>query len=253
MDFAIDFYFGNNNSDERVIPPGFIYEDYRFFSKLYVFLKLIGLTMYITTLTRCYPKDFYIVMIVVMFLSTLNSLRYEHKHLQRYGTIFSSIEEFKEWKGQLWSKSRIVFSIIELGIKIGYFIKSFPPQLQFNNLCEVGDSIFKIHILVLLSIYIVSGILCVCLLSTSYCYSSSRPVMVIQNINVPSPIHISIPIPISVTNNQNEECCICLDNNNSQRWSMLPCGHKFHDTCISSWLLRQQRCPVCRHAMVNIA
>ena len=59
MDVAIDFYFGNNNSDERVIPPGFIYEDYRFFSKLYVFLKLVGLTTYLATLTRCDDDKFY--------------------------------------------------------------------------------------------------------------------------------------------------------------------------------------------------
>jgi hypothetical protein len=252
MDVAIDFYFGNNNSDERVIPPGFIYEDYRFFSKTYVFLKLVGLTIYLATLTRCDDDKFYNTMIVFMCLASMNSLRYEHKHLQQYGTIFSSIEEFKEWKKSLWPRSRIVFSIIELGIKIGYFIKSFPPEFSFNNLCDTGESIFKIHILVLLSIYVVSGILCICLLSTSYCYSSSRPAMVIQNINVDSPIHITIPIPISVINSQNEECCICLDNNNSQPWSMLLCGHKFHDSCISSWLLQQQKCPICRHAMVNV-
>ena len=250
MDFAVDFYFGNSNSDERYIAPGFIYDDYRFFSKLYVFLKLLGLTTYTTTLISCYRSDFYIVMIVFMYIATMNSMRYEYEHSNRYGTLFSSIEEFEEWKRKLWPKSRIVFSMIELGIKMGFFIKYFPPQFQFNNLCEVGDSIFKIHILVLLSIYIVSGILCACLLSTTYCYTSSRPVVVIQNINVASPIHITIPIPISVTNNQNEECCICLDNNNNQVWSMLPCGHKFHDSCVSSWLLQQQRCPVCRHDMV---
>jgi hypothetical protein len=251
MDVAVDFYFGNNNSGERVIPPGFIYEDYRFFSKLYVFLKLVGLTTYLATLTRCYNPNFYNTMIVFMFLASMNSLRYEHKHSQQYGTIFSSVEEFKEWKKSLWPRSRIVFSMIELGIKIGYFIKSFPPEFSFNNLCDTGESIFKIHILVLLSIYIVSGILCICLLSTSYCYSSSRPAVVIQNINIASLVTIPRSI-IIITNSQNEECCICLDNNNNQEWSMLPCGHKFHDACISSWLLQQQRCPVCRHDMVII-
>ena len=253
MDVAIDFYFGNNNSDERVIPPGFIYEDYRFFSKLYVFLKLVGLTTYLATLTRCDDDKFYNTIIAFMCLASMNSLRYEHKHSQRYGTIFSSVEEFKEWKKSLWPRSRIVFSMIELGIKIGYFIKYFPPEFSFNNLCDTGESIFKIHILVLLSIYIISGILCICLLSTTYCYSSSRPAVVIQNINIASPVQVTIPIPISVTNSQNEECCICLDISSSDSWSMLSCGHKFHDACISSWLLRQQRCPVCRYSMVNVS
>ena len=119
MDFAIDFYFGNNNSNEIVMPPRFVYDDYRFFSKMYVFLKLLGLTTYTTTLTRCYSKDFYILMIGFMSIATINSLRYEYEHSMRYGTIFSSVEEFKEWKIKLWPKSRIVFSIIELGIKMG--------------------------------------------------------------------------------------------------------------------------------------
>ena len=252
MEFAFDFYLVNEYSDAGIIlPQSFIYDERRYCSKLYVFLKLMGLITYISTLTRCYNPNFYTTMIVVMFLSTLNSLRYEHKHLQRYGTTFSSINEYDVWKRGLWPKSRLVFSMIELGIKVWYFINTFPPQFEFNNRCNIGDSIFKIHTLVLFVIYIFIALLTICLLSTTYCYTSSRPPVVIQNINIASPIHITTPIPISVINNQNEECCICLDNNNNQVWSMLSCGHKFHDSCISSWLLRQQRCPVCRHAMVN--
>ncbi len=250
MDFAIDFYFENNNYDEIVIPPGFIYDDYRFFSKIYVFLKLLGLTTYTTTLISCYRSDLYILMIVFMYIATINSLRYEYEHSRRYGTIFSSVEEFKEWKIKLWPKSRITFSMIELGIKMGYFIKSFPPEFQFNNLCEVCDSIFKIHILAVLSIYIIMAILCACLLTTSYCYSCSRPDLIIQNINISSPIHVTIPIPILLTDNNNDECCICLDISNSESWSMLPCGHKFHSSCVSSWLLQQQKCPLCRHDVI---
>jgi hypothetical protein len=253
MDFAIDFYFGNNNSNDIVMPPGFIYDDYRFFSKMYVFLKLVGLTTYTTTLISCHRSDLYIVMIVFMYIAAMNSLRYEYEHSRRYGTIFSSVEEFQEWKIKLWPKSRITFSMIELVIKIVFFIKYFPPEFKFNNLCEVCDSIFKIHILVLLSIYVVSGILCACLLSTTYCYTSSRPAVVIQNINVSSAVHITIPIPILLTDNNNDECCICLDTSSSESWSMLPCGHKFHSSCVSSWLLCQQRCPVCRHAMISVS
>jgi uncharacterized membrane protein len=95
MEFAFDFYLVNEYSDAGIIlPQSFIYDERRYCSKLYVFLKLMGLITYISTLTRCYNPNFYTTMIVVMFLSTLNSLRYEHKHLQRYGTTFSSINEY---------------------------------------------------------------------------------------------------------------------------------------------------------------
>ena len=74
---------------------------------------------------------------------------------------------------------------------------------------------------------------------------------VVIPIAIPMTISVAIPIPILVNDNHNDECCICLDNNKEQTWSILPCGHKFHDSCISTWLLRQQKCPVCRHDMVN--
>jgi hypothetical protein len=144
--------------------------------------------------------------------------------------------------------------MIELGIKVWYFINTFPPQFEFNNRCNIGDSIFKIHTLVLFVVYILIAFLVICLFSTTWCYTFSlyQP-SIRQNINILLPVtNLSvIPIPILVTDNQNDECCICLDNNKGQTWSILPCGHKFHDSCISSWLLRQQRCPVCRHAMIN--
>jgi hypothetical protein len=257
MEVAFDFYLVNEYSDAGIVlPQSFVYDERRYCSKLYVFLKLMGLITYISTLTRCYNPNFSTTMIVVMFLSTLNSMRYEHKHLQRYGTTFSSIHEYDLWKKGLWSKSRLVFSMIELGIKVWYFINTFPPQFEFNNRCSIGDSIFKIHTLVLFVIYIFIAFLAICLLSTSWCYTFSlyQP-SIRQNINILLPVtNLSvIPIPILVTDNQNDECCICLDNNKGQTWSILPCGHKFHDSCISSWLLRQQRCPICRHVMVNVS
>jgi hypothetical protein len=260
MEFAFDFYLVNEYSDAGIVlPSSFVYDESRYCSKLYVFLKLMGLTTYITTLTRCYnlnyyTTNFYTTMIVVMFLSTLNSIRYEHEHLQRYGTTFSSIHEYDVWKRGLWPKSRLAFSMIELGIKVWYFITIFPPQFEFNNRCNTGDSIFKIHTLALFVVYILIAFLVICLFSTTWCnaYIRYQPTSR-QNINILLPVtNLSlIPIPILVTDNHNDECCICLDNNKEQTWSILPCGHKYHYSCISSWLLRQQRCPVCRHAMIN--
>lgn len=246
MDFAIDF-FTENNSDRIVEYPEFIYDNRRFFAKLSVFLKLFGTIFYTITLTRCSKTELYIIMIIILFLSTVNSIRYEYKHFQRYGTIFSSINEFEIWKKNLYPNSRVVFSVTELIIKIVIFIKIFPPQFELTNLCDIGESVLKIHILVLLLIYILCGIFSICIFSSFYCLddlSYQNPSRRQGQNSIPIPI--SIPISILVIDNQNNECCICLDTN-IQMWTILPCGHKFHSSCISTWLLTKQSCPICRH------
>lgn len=261
MDYAIDLYDGNNDdSDNRVVYSDFIYDDRRICSKIYIFFKLMGLIVYTTTLTTCYIPDFFIIMIVVMFISSLNSMRYEYKHLSRYGTIFSSIDEFNTWKRQQWPKSRIFFSIIELGIKMIFLIKTFPPQFYFKNRCEIGESIFKIHIIVILVVYIIIAMFSICILSSICCYNYSHTRPLIQPVR-----NVSLPIPMMLINsmnninsmnsmniNLNEECCICLDINNIQSWSILPCGHKFHSSCVSTWLHNHQTCPVCRCDITNV-
>jgi hypothetical protein len=222
MDHAFDSYFWNNDSNE------FIYDNKRIFAKLYVFFKFIGVIFYTISLQTCYKPDFFIGMIIAMFLSTINSARYEYAHFKRYGTIFSSVNEFEEWKKGLYPKSRILFSMVEISIKIVYFIDIFPPICEFRNLCEIGESVFKIHILAILMIYIIAFVSSICFLCS---YRQQT---------------ISLSIPILVVNSQNEECCICMDIDNNIEWSMLPCDHKFHRKCISQWLRSNQTCPICR-------
>jgi len=113
-------------------------------------------------------------MIVAMFLSTLNSTRYEYAHFRRYGTVFSSINEFEEWKKELYPKSRILFSMVELVIKIVYFTRIFPPVCVFHNLCEIGESIFKIHVIAILMIYIIAGFFSTCLLCSFHTIDNSH-------------------------------------------------------------------------------
>lgn len=222
MDHAFDSYFWNNDSNE------FIYDNKRIFAKLYVFFKFIGVIFYTISLQTCYKPDFFIGMIIAMFLSTINSARYEYAHFKRYGTIFSSVNEFEEWKKGLYPKSRILFSMVEISIKIVYFIDIFPPICEFRNLCEIGESVFKIHILAILMIYIIAFVSSICFLCS---YRQQT---------------ISLSIPILVVNSQNEECCICMDIDNNIEWSMLACDHKFHRKCISQWLRSNQTCPICR-------
>ena len=58
MDFVIDNYLSNDNYDEIAIPPSFIYDDNRYYSKLYVFLKVIGIVTYTATLTSVIVPTF---------------------------------------------------------------------------------------------------------------------------------------------------------------------------------------------------
>ena len=253
MDYMLDLDFENDNNG-RVVFPEFIYDDRRKWSIIYTNLKLLGLIFYTATLHTCSKPDFYIIMIVVMFLSTMNNIRYEYSHYKRYGTIFSSLDDFYTWKKELYPKSRIVFSTIELSIKIGFFIKIFPPEFEFSNLCEIGESIYKLHILGLFVLYFIACAFSICVLTSIYCYEYSHPN---HNYNRRRRT-VLLPIPIIlnnsqiIINNQTEECCICMDIDNTQTWVILPCGHKFHEPCISSWLNNHQTCPVCRLNIISV-
>ena len=251
MNYMLDFY---NENDERVVFPEFIYDDYRRWSIIYAYLKLLGFIFYTVTLHTCNKPDFYIIMLSVMFLSTMNNIRYEYSHYKRYGTLFSSLDEFYTWKKELYPKSRIVFSTIELSIKIAFFIKTFPPEFEFSNLCEIGESIYKLHILGLFVIYFIACAFSICVLTSIYCYEYSHPN---HNYNRRRRT-VLLPIPIIlnnsqiIINNQTEECCICMDIDNTKTWVILPCSHKFHGPCISSWLNTNQTCPVCRLNIISV-
>lgn len=233
MEYSLDFFFLNNRSNNEILFPEFIYDNRRICTKIYLLFKIAGLILYTTTSLLCYVTDLFIIMIVFMFLATLNSVRYEYAHFKRYGTIFSSINEFDEWKRKLYPRSRIAFSIIELIIKIVFFFTKYVHQYHFKDICVIGESIFKIHILVILSLYIIIGILSFCFFITFSFTSKSQLV-------VRSP-----PLPI-LNDVKNEECSICLDIDNTNSWTILPCCHKFHGQCISIWLQTNQTCPICR-------
>lgn len=247
MDYAFDYYFQTN---EIRLRSQFIYDERRIFSKIYVLFKLFGLIFYGTILFLCDSSYFFITMVTFMFLSTINSFRYEYEHFKRYKTTFLSINDFKIWKTNLYPKSRILFSSIEGIIKMVFFIKNFPPQFHFQNFCEIGDSVFKIHILVLFSTYIITGFLSMVILCSIYCNQNNednRPRIIQHNI-----ISLSHRFPIIIINNHDEECSICLDTGNINDWSILSCGHKFHHSCILTWIATNQSCPICRIHVSNI-
>ena len=55
---------------------------------------------------------------------------------------------------------------------------------------------------------------------------------------------------IVVLPESNEICSICLQIfSENEILSQLPCQHKFHNSCINSWLNNNQSCPLCRAAL----
>ena len=256
MDYAFDFYFGPTTNTGDVNSFLFIYDDDRFFSKMYVFLKSLGLVFYAMTLPRCANPLFYIIMNGLMCLSTANSARYEYRHYQRYGTVFMSIYEYEEWKAGLWPKTRVVFSTAELAIKIGYFIYAFPPRLEFSNACDAGKSVFIIHVLAVLVVYLILSIF-TCGIYCCVCYSNGAGADAGAGANV-SIRMVSYRFPLAFPTTfvpHDKECCICLDSNETSSssssssplpWVELPCKHLFHRECVSRWLVTHDTCPVCR-------
>ena len=247
----------------------FVYDDSRCYSKLYVFFKYIGFVIYSSTLTRCVSSSasFFSAMIGVMFVSTLNSARYEFQHYSRYGSVFASVDEYKTWKMSLWPASRVAFSVVELGIKMWYFVTSFPPEFEYQNACDVGTSLFNIHIILLLLTYIIVGSCSMCILSMAFCYGTgmhqtrSRHIFRVNGEVGAARVSI-VPraaagvagtagvIELAADTVINEECCICMDTENTQQWVLLPCAHKFHGSCISKWRITHDTCPLCRNDLV---
>ncbi len=226
------------NSNNSLVPE-FLYDDRRCCSKICILFKIMGCIFYTMTLSRCDKAEIYIVMITAMILSTLNDMRYEYCHYMKLGTIFSSLDEFELWKRAILPQLKIVFSGAEFAIKLVFLIKNFPPEFDFSfkNICKLGDSTFKLHILILFSLYFIIGAL-LCMIMTCIYFPKQVP----RQIRI-----ITLPNPIILNNLQTEECSICMDLDNTKAWIMLPCGHKFHNSCIVQWLNTQQNCPICRH------
>jgi hypothetical protein len=260
MDYAIDSYLtGDDVADASDAEPrtDFIYDDRRSFSKVYIFCKYIGIVFYISTLLPC-NKPLLNVMVGLMCLSTMNSARYEFAHYRKYGTRFSSVGEFDAWKSQQYPKSRLVFSLGELGLKIGYSITTFPPQFDFSfgTLCGMGESVLNVHILVLFMVYIIASVFSIYLIYSGCCFDAryyhTHPANQLRNHvrvrdRVIDRVRSLDPVAVAVAVPSNEECCICLDKDNEQPWGVLPCAHTFHAACITRWVATQQpNCPVCR-------
>ena len=250
MEYAFDYYFDYDDSPTGV---EFVYNDNRHFSKLYLLSKSIGLIVYIITLSTCDALEVYVFMLSIMGLSVVNTARYEYKQYEKYGTVFYSVSDYESWKLSLWPRSRLLFSIVELVIKIWFIIKFYPPRFYFQTLCDTGQSILYVHIIIIFIIYILASIHSVGILLFLYYYEFIQTHSLQNNIFVENEEEVSnsriVQLSVSLIScgNSYEDCCICLDNECIQSWSYLPCGHKFHASCVSIWVDTHHTCPVCRY------
>jgi hypothetical protein len=258
MDYAFDYFSPDTPDEPRT---DFVYDERRSFSRMCLFCKYIGIVFYINTLPSC-NKTILTVIMSLMFLSAFNSARYEFAHYRKYGTRFSSIAEFDAWKSRQFPKSRLVFSFGELGLKIWYGIHTFPPQFDFSfaTKCGMGESVLKVHMLVLFTLYIIASIFSMYLIYSGCCFDAlynHHPAQNIRNhrqvqdlVRSLDPVAVAVSVDVSVAASPQEECCICLDKDTEQPWGVLPCAHTFHAACITRWVATQQpNCPICRFDM----
>jgi len=273
VDYAVEFILDDTDEIRSTVRSAneiyiqrmrFIYKDRRCCSKVYILFKLMGILIYSYTLTSCYNayRNFFLSMIIVMGVGLINSARYEYAHIKRFGTIFNGVYEFISWKKTLWPKSRLVISLSELAIKIGYLIKIFPPtfdSLEFDIRCEIGTTIFKLHVLGIIILYILSIVFLTSMFMSFWICNRFNTLDVpdsnnnsnisnssISNSNILLPVTTIFP---ATTEQLVNECCIiCLDDNSTSGLSMLICGHTFHTLCIAKWLEREPSCPICRRS-----
>ena len=156
------------------------------------------------------------------------------------------------WKNAQWPRSRIIFSLLELGIKIACFMQTYPPRFEFYDACHIGQSFLKIHTILLSLLYGLLSFLFILFYCCTCTYihpvnritSSRHLVATISPSNATiSPSNATITA-IAIIDDQTE-CCICLDKT-AQSWSALPCGHTFHHSCILTWINYRDSCPICR-------
>lgn len=58
-------------------------------------------------------------------------------------------------------------------------------------------------------------------------------------ITVPEDVLVDINLPVG------HVCTICLTKD-FKTWSQMPCNHKFHSSCVTTWLEQHNSCPLCR-------
>lgn len=250
-------------SDEHVVVgplsfyPAFVYDEKRICNRLCLFMKMCGFVFYTAGAITCANRNdasfmahapfiTYCFMLVGMFASICNLTRYEYAFYKKYGTIFSSIQEFKAWKLQQMPGLRHLFTVIESVILSCFFVTVWPLQFPISDendphstvsICELSMTVFKIQVVTILTVYLIALVFIACM----YVSIMSFPILYADaHTRATTP-----PIESFYFVDEQTECCICLDTN-ANLWTMTRCAHSFHRECLSNWTQTNVTCPVCR-------
>lgn len=234
----------------------FAYNEKRICTRVCLFMKMGGFAFYMAGATTCASRNAtfittatfiaYCFMLAGMFASICNLTRHEYALYKKYGTMFNSINEFKAWKIQQMPNLKYLFDVIELVIKLCFFMAAWPLTFSMHDdygtfsMCELSMTVFKIHVILLCIVYLLVIFAGACLyikfhsFYSAYTHARSTP-----------DAHIVHPIESFYFIDDQTECCICLDKN-AESWTMTRCAHSFHSKCISNWTQTNVSCPVCR-------
>jgi hypothetical protein len=263
----------------NVMYPAFLYDDARRLPRLFLFAKVTGFAFYIMITVSCHnkpPFSWFCMVLLGMFASICNMIRYECVFLTKRGTVFESVDEFHEWKMQQKPNIKHGLDFIELAFKIGIFINSLPLTFEIHDeinhdvvsICNTGTTVLKIHSLVIFIMCVIVSCFLGCIYinfpsdnsnsnnnnnnsndnSNNNSNSNDNNGNGNSNNNRNVTHHINQLFALCINPkgiDTQTECCVCLDKTN-QPWITMRCAHSFHATCITEWLQQNPSCPICR-------
>jgi len=246
----------------------FTYNENRKCKRGILFTKIIFLLFHFFSVCYDYSnitKDkyfiYYLLTLLSIFMSVCNNIRYEYAHYKILGYIFTSPEEFIQWKNKHQLKNIFCFLLFfEQGAHVWLVIETITSFRIVSEHLFYCVSILIIYAYTLITTIIAVGIFIFCCIfnfSMIEIYllrerpardingSDSQLLNNINNIdNIDNTTNINILNTVIYIDNA-RECCICLDKNNNE-WIRTQCNHEFHKTCINNWYNTINTCPICR-------
>ena len=235
----------------------FVYNEKRICNRVCLCVKVGGFAFYTAGAITCANRNAmfvtnatfiaYSIMLIGMFASICNLTRREYAFYKKYGIMFHSINEFNAWKIQQITNLKYLFEVIELVIKLCFFVSAWPLTFSMHDddhdafsICELSMTVFKIHVIALLTVYLLVIVAGACIYINFHrfytAYTRARST---------SDVHGVHPTESFYFIDDQTECCICLEKN-AEMWTMTRCAHSFHRKCLSNWTHTNVTCPVCR-------
>jgi hypothetical protein len=171
----------------------------------------------------------YSATIFAVFLSILNSIRYEYNYLNSaYGRYFLTKKKYTVWKRQNSKNLTYFLGAIEYILKITFFYHSFPVR----DLKPYSISILLLQLNIGLFIIFVK----LCIIYFVYWIIKT----LYNNWKYPKKYK-----------KINDECAICMEINDNY-WVKTICKHEFHYDCLKEWHKYTRICPYCRYFLESI-